>query len=269
MSQPQGADSRKPAVLVIDDSSYITLMVRKALESLEVDVFSAMNGSDGEREAGRLGENLDLILMDIVMPKQDGVTTLEHLRTKGSKVAVIMLTGNTEKQNLIKCARLGITDFLAKPFDVGFLRTRVSEVLGLDSSGDSKTQLKSKRILVVDDQALTRSLIEDHLKQVGYEVFGVGSGAEALQELPLLCAGLVLINTAFPEKTSPDQILELRETGIGDYYGVIAYQSQESDNQSDLEKVDKILPYPFSLGVLREAVEKNLGSPESRGVGGA
>jgi CheY-like chemotaxis protein len=259
-----GREARRPTVLVIDDSRYITLMVRKALESLKIEILSVSNGRQGETEVSRLGSNLDLILMDIAMPQQDGVTTLEHLRSNGFKVPVIMLTGNTEKQNLVKCARLGITDFLAKPFDVGFLRDKVAEVLGLSCPSKSQSKAgKSQRILVVDDQALTRLLIEDHLKQLGYEVFAVGSGSEALQELPLIRAGLVLINTAFEELTLPSKILEQRETDIGDNYGVIAFSSKEPDPDETCGEMDKVLPYPFSLVDLREAVVESLGLPES------
>ena len=83
-------------------------------------------------------EKPDLILLDIKMEGKDGIETLKELRAmeNGAKIPVIMLTSKNDKGSLIETAKLGIYDYLLKPFDTEDLHYRIRRALE-----------KSKRVL--------------------------------------------------------------------------------------------------------------------------
>ena len=103
-------------ILSVDDSRTIRLIVGKAFKPYEVTVIEAANGEEGLATAAR--EKPDLIILDVTMPVMDGVTMLTKLKEdealKG--IPVIMLTAESGRENVLQIAKLGVRDYLVKPF---------------------------------------------------------------------------------------------------------------------------------------------------------
>jgi two-component system cell cycle response regulator len=103
-------------VLSVDDSRTIRLIVTRALMPYDCVVIEAANGEEGLAAAAR--EKPDLILLDITMPVMDGVTMLSRLKAdealKGTPV--IMLTAESGRENVVHISKLGVNDYLVKPF---------------------------------------------------------------------------------------------------------------------------------------------------------
>jgi two-component system, OmpR family, phosphate regulon response regulator OmpR len=116
-------------ILTIDDVKYVRMMVRKSLEPIGFRIVEAEDGWEAEKVMEECRGAIQLILCDIVMPGQDGITTLSNIRAKGFKTPVIMLSANSHRKNLWACYRLGISGFVTKPFDRGSLRAKVLKVL--------------------------------------------------------------------------------------------------------------------------------------------
>jgi two-component system chemotaxis response regulator CheY len=122
-------DGRKPdgtpvRVLVVDDSMFVTKQIGQILtsEGFEV-VATAGDGEQGVEKYKELFPNVDLVTMDITMPKMDGVTALEKIMEfdKNAKVVMISALG---KQDLVKQSLLlGAKNYIVKPLD----RTKVLE----------------------------------------------------------------------------------------------------------------------------------------------
>jgi len=118
------ADGSSFRVLVVDDSMFVTKQIGQILtsEGFEV-VATAADGEQGVEKYKELFPNVDLVTMDITMPKMDGVTALEKIMEfdKNAKVVMISALG---KQDLVKQSLLlGAKNYIVKPLD----RTKVLE----------------------------------------------------------------------------------------------------------------------------------------------
>lgn len=118
-------------ILSVDDSRTIRLIVGKTFRPYDCVVLEAANGEEGLAVAAR--ERPDLILLDVTMPVMDGVTTLTKLKEDAElkAIPVIMLTAESGRENVLHIARLGVRDYLVKPFKEDQLVEKVGRVVTL------------------------------------------------------------------------------------------------------------------------------------------
>ena len=108
---------RRGRVLVVDDEADMRKSVRLTLTKAGYDVVEA---EDGEKaiEAVRSGDNplmLDTIIMDLVMPKVNGVEAIAYIRSQFRGVPILVLTGHPNIENMKELYKQGIVDYLVKP----------------------------------------------------------------------------------------------------------------------------------------------------------
>jgi sigma-B regulation protein RsbU (phosphoserine phosphatase) len=116
-------------VLVVDDTEANRDLLARRLRALGHDVAIATNGREAlEVLAGR---EMDLVLLDIMMPEMDGFQVLERLRADPERchVPVIMISAVDETESVARAIELGATDYLPKPFNAVVLRARVTATL--------------------------------------------------------------------------------------------------------------------------------------------
>ncbi len=117
---------RVPTILIADDDANICELVRLYLEK---EGFQTVVCLDGRRALEIFREGgIDLAILDIMMPKADGVTVCREIR-KESKMPVIMLTAKGETFDKVLCLDLGADDYIVKPFEGKELVARVKAVL--------------------------------------------------------------------------------------------------------------------------------------------
>ena len=122
-----------PRILTIDDSSTIRSIITKQMTDLGFEVDHA---EDGQQGLAKLEEiSVDLILLDVTMPVMDGPTMLTALRERGDRTPVIMLTSESKRSIVAGAVKLGIEDYILKPFKPDELRGKVMKALRLDGSG--------------------------------------------------------------------------------------------------------------------------------------
>jgi DNA-binding response OmpR family regulator len=118
------ADKR---ILIVDDEPNVRLMLRTALESSGYSVAEAV---DGRAALDRLGADaFALVLLDLRMPRLDGMATLQELRDSRDPTPVVMLTAHGSVPDAVAAMKLGAIDFLAKPVTPGQLRAVVADVI--------------------------------------------------------------------------------------------------------------------------------------------
>jgi two-component system KDP operon response regulator KdpE len=113
-------------VLVVDDEKPLRDFVRRNLEVRNFNVITAANGL--EALAIFTTHNVDLVILDVMMPRMDGLETIRRVR-QSSLVPVIVLSALGEESDKIRALNLGADDYLTKPFGVGELLARVQAVL--------------------------------------------------------------------------------------------------------------------------------------------
>ena len=113
-------------VLVVDDEKPLRDFVRRNLEVRGYKVSTASNGL--EALAVFNNENIQLVIMDIMMPHMDGLETTRRIR-QDSHVPIIILTAMGEETDKVRAFDLGADDYLTKPFGAGELLGRIKAVL--------------------------------------------------------------------------------------------------------------------------------------------
>lgn len=118
-----------PRVLIVDDDPAIRLVTKRMLKNLKCEVLEAKDGLEGERVA--LEHNPDLILLDIMMPMQDGYETCTHLRQRGFQGCILLFSALVRENERGRAAAAGASGYLQKPIT----REELSQMLGLPLEG--------------------------------------------------------------------------------------------------------------------------------------
>ena len=108
-------------VLIVDDESDVRELLSKFLRRRGYEVDTASDGPSAI-EAIRDGQP-DIVLLDIRLPKMDGLAVLAHVRDAADKVAIITMSGSADEETARKSLELGAADFITKPFNLPYLET--------------------------------------------------------------------------------------------------------------------------------------------------
>jgi two-component system, OmpR family, response regulator MprA len=124
-------------VLVVDDERAVRDSLRRALELEGYDVELA---ADGEEALERLAQNgePDAVVLDILMPKMDGLEVCRRLRREGHRLPVLMLTARDEVENRVAGLDAGADDYVTKPFALEELLARLRALLRRTRSGSGE-----------------------------------------------------------------------------------------------------------------------------------
>ena len=114
-------------LLLIDDDPTLLNLLSQYLRESDFEVFEASNGTLGLRLA--FNEKPDLVLLDVMLPGMDGWEVCARLREL-SDIPIIMLTAKTTEQDKLRGFRLGVDDYITKPFSFAELVARIQAVVG-------------------------------------------------------------------------------------------------------------------------------------------
>lgn len=116
-------------ILVVDDDRYISAFMNIILSQSGYEVVIAQDGFECIDKAEK--EKPDLILLDFMMPKMDGLTTLAGLKksTETAGIPVIMVTASDDKKNVRQAHESGASDYVVKPIDKALLLERIASTL--------------------------------------------------------------------------------------------------------------------------------------------
>src|SRR6202162_755411 len=134
-------------ILIVDDEPAARYGLRRALESKYR--IAEADSAEAARDA-LLTEKPDLVLLDVVLPGQDGLSFLKILRDQGSTMPVLMISALDAAKTAVDALRLGAADYLVKGFELDELRQRVANLLKLASLEEENSSLR--RQLVTEGQ---------------------------------------------------------------------------------------------------------------------
>ncbi len=111
-------DGQAYKVLVVDDSMFVTKQISQILTSEGFDVVgTAKDGQEGLEKYKELYPNVDLVTMDITMPKMDGVTALEKIIEFDKEARIVMISALGKQDLVKKSLLLGAKNYIVKPLD--------------------------------------------------------------------------------------------------------------------------------------------------------
>ena len=133
---------RKPRLLIVEDETAIRTGLVDVFVFHGFDVDWAADGNSGLNKA--LSGRFDMILLDVMLPGQNGFAICEAIRSQDREQPIIMLTARNTDDDIVQGLRLGADDYVAKPFSVAQLVLRVQAVLrraGFDEDNGDQLQL--------------------------------------------------------------------------------------------------------------------------------
>jgi DNA-binding NtrC family response regulator len=260
--------------MTIDDSNTIRSIITKQMTELGFEVDQA---EDGEQGLAKLEEiEVDLILLDVTMPVMDGPTMLGKLRERGNKTPVIMLTSESKRSIVAGAVKLGIADYILKPFKPDELRGKVLKALKMDGAAApapvaanapiaaiatpapaaSSATPQFVDVLVIDDMENVhkklRSLLPQHLT-----FNGCVSARDALQHCQERVYRVVIIDLVIPDVNSVALMNQIR---ILQPHAVMVALALRTTNDLLSEVRSQgfadLLFKPFESGVIDEFLSK-------------
>ena len=136
----------KTKILIVDDESRMRKLVRDFLERAGYYVLEAGDGLEA-MEIFYENKGIDLLILDIMMPKMDGWQVCREVR-QNSKVPIIMLTARGDERDELQGFELGVDEYISKPFSPKILVARVEAVLRRSRGVDSEASVDAGVILI-------------------------------------------------------------------------------------------------------------------------
>ncbi|HEY1677869.1 MAG TPA: response regulator [Candidatus Sulfotelmatobacter sp.] len=134
-------------ILIAEDDEALARFLRQGLESERYTVDVAADGE--QARAAATESEYDVVILDLNLPKVDGVTVLRHLRAKKPSVPVLVLTQRTRVEDRVQCLDTGADDYLGKPFSFSELSARVRALV-------RRSHLPSETVLSIADLKVER-----------------------------------------------------------------------------------------------------------------
>jgi heavy metal response regulator len=182
-------------ILVVEDEKKVASFLQQGLQEEHFTVEVAADGDVGSELA--MSGRFDLIILDIMLPKKDGITILKELRAKQIGTPVLMLTAKSSVDNRVEGLDAGADDYLPKPFAFAELVARVRSLLRRGSAekstvltvadlqldtvthkarrGETVIELTGKEYALLEyfmrnlDKVLTRTLISEHIWNYNFD----------------------------------------------------------------------------------------------------
>lgn len=118
-------------LLYVDDEPALRELVQNHLSLEGFEVETAADGIDAVKMLDK--KKYDLVLLDVHMPRMDGVEVLKYMKSKGMKSRLIMLTGDGDPTIVSQCAKYGAMDYLTKPYNYHELVEAIDRALSDNS----------------------------------------------------------------------------------------------------------------------------------------
>jgi two-component system, cell cycle response regulator len=259
-------------VLTVDDSKTVRIIVRKAFKPFDCEIHEAANGVEGLAMAGK--ERPDIILLDITMPVMDGVEMLTKIKSdpelKG--IPIIMLTAEGGRDNVLKIAKIGVRDYIVKPFKEDLLIEKVGRVIDLKPITEGPTKTKSIldpcSILVVEDKTTIVQQIQEGLRHTPWKIHGTGSTGEAVDFCSRNAApDLIMISLSLPEEAAFTLFRLLRasvKTKYTPIFGLVVKTEMLTQQQAQQVGFSSIVTKPLDMAELESKIAKAMNLDTSR-----
>ena len=139
-------------VLIVDDEQRMRKLIKDFLKTKGYSILEAEDGEEGLAVFEQNKNKINLILLDVMMPKLDGWSVLRQIRQE-SKIPIIMLTARGEEQDELFGFELGVDEYISKPFSPKILVARVEAIL--KRSNQNQKEIKDYGGIEIDKEGRT------------------------------------------------------------------------------------------------------------------
>lgn len=250
-------------ILTVDDSKTVRIIVRKAFKTYDCEILEAANGVEGLAIAAK--DMPDLILLDVTMPVMDGVEMLTKLKAdpqlKG--IPVMMLTAEGGRDNVLKIAKIGIRDYIVKPFKEEVLVEKAGRIIELKPLTDGPAKARSifdpANLLVVEDKPAIVQQIQEGLKHTPWKIHGVSTHGEAIDFCTKAPPDLIMISLSLPEEAAFTLFRLIRtnvKTKYTPVFGLVVKTETVPQQQAQTVGFTTVITKPIDIGDLETKIAK-------------
>ena len=219
-------------ILAVDDEQMFCDLLRASLGHYGYEVITVNSGTEALEQFKRHRPNITLL--DLVMPRMNGIEVLKQIRAVDPQASVIVLTGARSDELEDQARGLGVTDFLRKGLSLKSLMGALDRVLGQQGQpapttpvqGPSGEPLPGDSILVVDDEPAIRDLLWQFLTGRGYRVRTAQDGVEAVAQVKQEPPRIVILDLFMPRMNGVEVLRELQRLN---YTGAVIALSANKD----------------------------------------
>lgn len=204
------------SLLIVDDNAMNRDMLARRLARDGYTITTASGGGEALQCVNK--QDFDLVLLDILMPEIDGYQVLEQMKAdaRTREIPVVMLTAVHEMDSVVRCFEMGVEDYLTKPFNIPFVKSRISSCLrsasvkgAIDSKG-AQSRTEEHRLLIVDDNAMNRDMLARRLEREGYNITTADGGRQALELVDKEDFDLILLDILMPDMDGYEVLEKLK-----------------------------------------------------------
>jgi CheY-like chemotaxis protein len=209
-------------ILVVEDQEQLRTMAARVLSEYGYEVQEAASAEEALEQARQYEGRIHLLLTDLVMPGMSGWDLAEKVKTLRPDLAIVFMSGYSERAIRDRQMLDSAGTFLNKPFSPETLAIKVREALNalqpavtVPAAGEPR--LRPARVLVADDEPGVRAFFRTALEEEGYEVVEAANGKQALQEVRTGPVDLVITDLVMPGQEGVETVRALRKEvpGIG------------------------------------------------------
>jgi DNA-binding response OmpR family regulator len=194
-------------ILIIEDEEVLLNILKEKLQIEGYDVFIAKDGVEGVALMREIKP--DLVLLDILMPRQDGFEVLDDMRNDATlkDVPVIIISNSGQPVEIDRALKLGAKDYLVKAeFDPQEVVEKVQRFLGKSEKVEKKEEKKNAgevtpanyKILIVEDDKFLRDLMTQKIAKDGFNVVEATDGESGYQKIVSEKPSIVLLDLIMP-----------------------------------------------------------------------
>ena len=222
-------------VLMIDDNIELVSMIKEYFNnhaSIKV-VLEAHDGVEGINLAVNKQDEYDVILLDLIMPKKDGIAVLEAVNTEGINKKTIILTSYSAGDMIRKVSELGVNYFILKPFELEDLEKRILDCGNSDNNTKEKVRHNNLQISIT--KILHDLGVPSHIK--GYQY--IREGIILLYDKPELIGGIT-------KELYPD-IASTYKTTVSRVERAIRHAIEVSWNRGDWDLMEEVFGHSVDI----------------------
>ncbi|MBP3596275.1 MAG: response regulator transcription factor [Clostridia bacterium] len=158
----------KKNILVVDDEIRMRKLIKDFLKVKEFEIFEAGDGEEALNIYHNQKNNIDLIILDVMMPKLDGWSVLRQIRQENKQIPVVMLTARAEEQDELFGFELGVDEYITKPFSPKLMVARVEAILR--RTENKENEFEDYGGIVIDYEGRTVS-VEGKIVELSFREF--------------------------------------------------------------------------------------------------
>ncbi len=226
----------KTNILMIDDNKNLIDMIKeyfKNNESINI-THEAYDGEEGIKILEENKDNIDLLILDLIMPNKDGFYVLNEMKKRGINKKVIVATSYNAAEVIREVSEYGVSYYVLKPFDLNILEKRINDII--NKQPDSKNiDFYNSNIQVSITKMLHELGIPSHIKGYGY----IREAVNIIFENPEIIGGIT--KELYPE------LAHKFNTTVSRVERAIRHAIEVSWNRGNLDFMEELFGYSVDI----------------------